>query len=416
MVASFATLVESASGASGEDREQLFVIGGIVGSWGALLVLFAVTSTVGIVAEQRSGEIELLRTIGATTRQARSLIVFEALVVALFAACGGVLIAWTMGATLFRSLQEADLLTAQARYDGGPVSLGAAAGAVVLVGALAAAISSRRAACGPAAVSRRVAQAPLRRLPGWRVMLGVGLIAAGAGGAIVTVTVSGNSDDPYAAMQTSGDASIIVGIGMATLGPLLLRGLAMPLRRLLGGTGSAYLAAQSTVRRPQVLAGMLGPSIVFVSTAVGALLMIGIDARTREAAGIPADVAQTITTINLIIVGMICLFAAIMVVNATVAVVAHRRAELDQIWRLGATRGQLLASIAVEATVVAACACLLGLLGSTATAVPFSIVRDEGVVPDGQLWLVPLVPAIATALTLAAALTAVGAAQRRPPR
>jgi putative ABC transport system permease protein len=45
--------------------------------------------------------------------------------------------------------------------------------------------------------------------------------------------------------------------------------------------------------------------------------------------------------------------------------------------------------------------------------VPFSIVRDEGIVPDGQLWLVPLVPAIALALTVAAALTAARGAQRR---
>jgi putative ABC transport system permease protein len=116
--------------------------------------------------------------------------------------------------------------------------------------------------------------------------------------------------------------------------------------------------------------------------------------------------------INSVVIGMICLFAAIMVVNAAVAVVSHRRAELDRLWRLGATRIQLRTSILLEAAVVAIIGILLGLLGSTATAVPYSIVRHEGVVPNGQLWLPPLIAVIAAMLTVGAAW----GAQRRPAR
>jgi putative ABC transport system permease protein len=54
----------------------------------------------------------------------------------------------------------------------------------------------------------------------------------------------------------------------------------------------------------------------------------------------------------------------------------------------------------------------LGLLGSTATAVPYSIVRDEGLVPNGQLWLIPLFAVIAAGLTIGTAW----AAGRRPTR
>ena len=83
-----------------------------------------------------------------------------------------------------------------------------------------------------------------------------------------------------------------------------------------------------------------------------------------------------------------------MVVNAFAAVVAHRRAELhrlrllgatpEQVERLGARRGRA-SSPAVGV--------VLGLVASLATIVPFAIARDEGLVPDGQLWLPPLVVA-----------------------
>jgi putative ABC transport system permease protein len=174
-------------------------------------------------------------------------------------------------------------------------------------------------------------------------------------------------------------------------------------------------------RRAHLLAGTLAPVIVFVATAVGTLLMVGIDSRTLTAAGDPENVGGTITMINSVIIGMICLFAAIMVVNATAAVVGHRRVELERLWRIGATVGQLRASIVVEAAVVAAIGVALGLLASTATAVPYAIVRHEGVVPDGQLWLIPLVAAIATILAVGAARLTVRSAlpaveARREPR
>ncbi|GAB4060765.1 FtsX-like permease family protein [Catellatospora paridis] len=412
LMASFATLVESALSAHDDDRELLIIMGGIVGGWAALIVLFSVASTVGIVAGQRTREAGLLRTIGATPRQVRALIVYEAGVVALLAASAGAVVASIGGPALFAALQRGDLITAASEYAGGPASLSTAAGAVVLVGTVAAGIASRRATGGPAAFSPRQAEVsalPLRR---WRILVGGLLVAVGLASAVVTVTVTGKAGDAYAAMQTSGSASIVVGVGLATLAPGLLRLLATPLRPLLARSGSGHLAAANTTRRAHLLAGTLAPVIVLVSTAVGTLLMIGIDDRTLTAAGDPEGVGGTITMINSVVIGMICLFAAIMVVNAAVAVVAHRRTELDRLWRLGATAGQLRSSIVLEAAVVAFVGILLGLLGSTATAVPYAIVRQEGVVPDGQLWLPPLIALVAAALTIGAAW----GAQRRSAR
>jgi putative ABC transport system permease protein len=403
LTASFATLVESAFDTRhADDRELLVTLGGVVGSWAALIVLFAVASTVGLVAEQRAREVALLRTIGATPRQARALIVIEAAIVALVAASGGALIATVGGAALFQAVQRAGLITSTSIYGGGAVSLGTAAGVITLVGTIAAVIGSRRATRGPAGLALRAAEVPGRRRSRWRALVGALLVASGVASAVVTLTITGQATEAYAAMQSSGSASVVVGVGLATLAPGLLGRLAAPVRPLLRRGGAGHLAAENLTRRPHVLAGLLGPVIVLVSTAVGTLLMIGVDSRTLTPASDPADVGDTITLINSIIVGMICLFAAIMVVNAVAAVVAGRRGEFDRLWRIGATSGQVRASLMLEAVAVAAIGIVVGLLGSTATAVPYSIVRHEGVVPNGQLWLPPLVAAVAFGLTVGA--------------
>jgi putative ABC transport system permease protein len=403
LMASFATLVESAFDAHDDDREIMMIIGGVVGGWGTLIVLFAVASTVGIVAEQRGRETALLRTLGATPRQARALIVIEAAVVALVAAAGGALVASLGGAVLFDALQRATIVTRATDYDGGPASVVTTAAVVVLVSTVAAVIGSRLATRGPAGLALRAAEVPVRRLRWWRVVAGIVLVASGLASAIVTITVTGKSTNPYAAMETSGSAAVVAGVGLATLAPWFLRLFATPVGPLLRRFGAGYLAAENLTRRPHVLAGMLGPVIVLVSTAVGTLVMVAVDARTRAAFGDPEGVGDMITMLNCVLVGVISLFAAIMVINSAVAVVAHRRSELDRIWRVGATRAQLGASIALEAGVIAAIGIVIGLLGSTATAVPYSIARHEGVVPNGQLWLPPLVAALALVLTVGAA-------------
>jgi len=101
MMASFATLVESAVGAHDDDRELLIIMGAVVGGWDALIVLFSVASTVGIIAEQRIREASLLRTIGATPRQVRTLIVYEAGVVTVLAGAAGAAVA-SIGGKILR--------------------------------------------------------------------------------------------------------------------------------------------------------------------------------------------------------------------------------------------------------------------------------------------------------------------------
>ncbi|WP_219996351.1 FtsX-like permease family protein [Nocardioides humi] len=334
LIGSFATLAESSSAASGADSDTLVILGAVVGGWGAVIVLFSVASTVGITTTQRAGEIGLLRTIGATPRQARRLIARETGAIAVTAAVLGALLASVAGRALFALIRSGGLVSERTQYDAGPASVAGAALLVLLVSALAAAVAARRATRGPAGVLVRESGGEQGRMRWWRVAIALLLIGYGVAMAVVTITVSAHDEDPYAAMATSGSSSILVGVGLAVLAPVLLRWCAGPVRLFAGTSAAAHLASYNTARRAHLLAGVLAPVIVLTSAAVGTLLLVNIDRRTLPAG---TEDSATINLLNNVVVGMIALFAAIMVVNAFVATVAHRREELRRLWLLGAT-------------------------------------------------------------------------------
>lgn len=409
LIGSFATLVETALGAEGTDADTLVIMGAVVGGWGAVIVLFSVASTVGITATQRAAEIGLVRTIGATPRQARRLIVRETGVVAVTAAVLGAATALVTGRVLFEVLRSGGLVTDRTSYDAGPAAVAAGAGLVLLASAVAAAGAARKATRGPAGVLVRAGAAEQSRMPWWRVAIALLLVGYGIAMAVVTVTVTAHDDDPYAAMSTSGSSSILVGVGLAVLAPVLLRWCAAPAGLLASSSATAHLASYNTARRAHLLAGVLAPVIVLTSAAVGTLVLVDIDARSLPAGTPDSD---TINLLNNVVVGMITLFAAIMVVNAFGATIAHRRGELQRLHQLGATPRQVRSSVVAEAAIVAAVGVVLGGIASLATVVPFAVARDEGVVPDGGLWLVPVVVAVVVAVTLGAARGAVRGAVR----
>jgi putative ABC transport system permease protein len=415
LMGSFATLVATAGGdrVSDTDAETLVVMGAVVGGWGALIVLFSVASTVAITVRQQHAEIGLLRTVGATPRQAGRLVRAQAVVAVLLGSLVGAAVA-TIGGRALLSLLRGGLVSDDVAYAGGAAPLVAAA-AVVLASLVATAVAARRATRGPARLVVAGAGAPERGLRWWRALAAVLLVGYGIATAVVTITVTADSDDPYAAMQTSGSSSILVGLGLALLAPVLLRWGTTLLRPLLGlllGRGAvAHLATWNTARRAHLLSGVLAPVIVLVAAAVGVLMLVGIDGRTLDAS-LATEEADTITLLNNVVVGMIVVFAAIMVANAVAAAVADRRAELDRLRLLGATPAQVRGSVVAESLVVAVVGILAGAVASLATVVPFAVARDEGLVPDGQLWLPPLVLAATLALTVGATRVAAGRAVR----
>lgn len=407
LIGGFATLGQSAGGpgVSAADAETLRIMGFVVGAWGGLIVLFSVASTLAIAVRQRAEEIGLLRVVGATPRQARRLVLAEAAAVTGAGAVLGALVAWPGGFVLLALLRNGGLVDDDVRFGGGPAALGAAGLLVLLTSLVAAAVTARRTTGGPARLAIAEAGAGSERMPWWRVLIGLVLVGYGVAMAVVTITITAHQDDPYAAMSTSGSSSILVGVGLAVLSPLLLRWLSRLCAPAVGRAGVVgWLAAYNTSRRSQLLGGVLAPVIVVTAGAVGVLMLVGIDHRTIGSGHPEGD---TINLLNNVVTGMIVLFAAVMVVNAFASVVSGRRQELHRLRLLGATPAQVERSVLAEAGIVAGIGVLLGSAASLATIVPFAVARHEGVVPDGQLWLPPLLLGAAVALTLVSARSAV---------
>lgn len=406
MVGTFAGLAQTGQGDGIPDasQETLTIMGIVIGSWGAVLAMFAVASTLSVAVRRRDGEIALLRSLGATPRQARALIRREVLVVGAVAALTGAVLAGPAGVLLLDALRDAGMVAPSVQYGGGLASLGGAAFAVLLVSLLATGIASRRATAGSVRLAQSVEVGAPRRSR-WRTFGGLFLIVAGLSGTIVTITVTRHDDDPYAAMQTSGSAGILVAVGLAAFAPVLLRrvsALLLPLMDRLGVAG--HLASLTAHRRSHLLGGVLGPVMVFTASATGVLMVVGIDGRNSV---VPPEMTQadvdSVTLLNNVVVGMIAAFCALVLVNALMALIADRRAEFGRLRLVGGTPDQIRAAVLIESMVVAAIGVGMGLLASCATVVPFAIARDEGLVPNAQLWLPVAVSAVAVALTVGAA-------------
>lgn len=415
VMGSFTPLIQVAlePGTPAAERETLLVLGGVVGAWGTVIALFSVVSTVGITVRQREVEIGLLRTVGAEPRQVRTLVRAETLVVALVAAILGALVASLTSRALLDLLQSGGVVGEQVSHSGGWVALAATVVLLLLVSLAAAGLAGSRASRGPATVAPSETRTGTGRIAWWRWV--VALVALGHAATMIGLTIATGKDtaDPYDAMAMTGSLGLLVAVGLAALAPLLLKAGSWLLRPLLVGT-SGHLAAYNTSRRSHLLAGVLAPVMVLSAAAVSILMLVGIDERTLPA-GVPPEVAEAYETINLlnnVVTAMICGFAAIMVINAFAAVLADRRLELHRLRLLGATPGQVRGSVLAEAVVVAAVGTAVGLLAAQATIVPFAYVRGEGLVPDAQLWLPPLLLAGAVALTLASAVGATSRAMR----
>jgi putative ABC transport system permease protein len=251
LIGSFATLVETSFGEmSVADTETLRIVGMIIGSWGTLIVLFSVASTLTVSVGQRAEEIGLLRVVGATPRQVRRLIHLETAVVAVVAACLGAALAWPAGQGLFHLLRGGGMIDDTVPFGGTALAPAVTVLAVVLTALLAATITGRRATSGSPLLAVHDARSAAHRMRWWRIAIGLLLVGYGLIMAMITITVTGRSDDPYAAMATSGSSSILVGIGLATLSPAALRLGTGLLRPIVSRGAAGWLAVHSGVRAP----------------------------------------------------------------------------------------------------------------------------------------------------------------------
>lgn len=413
----FASMLDTSagSGVSASDRETLTTMAVVVGGWGLLIVAFGVASTLTLTVRQRSREIALLKAVGATPAQLRRMIVSEAAVMAIVAAALATAPAILGGSLLLELLKDTEQVGAGVDHAFGPIAVGMGLGITFVAATIAAVAAARRAArmrAQEAVVAAAHDDPPMSRK---RIVAAALFLLLGCDLAVVTATVMrGKGAD---AMATAGQASIFFAIGLSLLAPALVRRvtarLAGPLAEAAGASG--YLTALNVRRRGQQLSSALMPMILFVGIAVGTLSMQNIENAAVDAAGVTQTTEErSIETLNLVVVAIVAVFAAIMLLNTLIAATTHRRQEFGQQRLAGSTPPQVLRMVGLESLVLAATGVLFGSLASILTVVPFAIARTGSAPPESTIAIHLAVVGAAVLLTLASSLAATRRALRTP--
>jgi putative ABC transport system permease protein len=402
--------VAVAPGVDDTSVETLVTMATVAGGWCLVIVVFAVASTLTLAVSQRAEEMALLKNIGATPRQLRRVVVGEAVVVALVAAAVAVPPGTAVGWLLLDLLRDSGQVAPGVEYRFGVFALSQGFGVTLLGATVAAFLAARRAARMRAREALVDAVAGESRIGRLRLLAAGVFLTAGLSCAVVTATVmSGEGSD---AMQTAGQAAIWASIGLALLAPPLLRLVTW----LLGGAllrfagAGGWLTVQNVRTRARHHAAAVMPVVLFTGITTATISMQLMENGAVAATGaVQADVERTVETLNLVVVGMIALFAAIMLVNTLVAATAHRRRELAQQRLAGATPGQVVTTVVLECLVLAVTGVALGAVASLATVVPYGLARAGASYGDIPAAVYPGIAAAAVAVTL---VTGAGAARR----
>ncbi|MFJ4830870.1 FtsX-like permease family protein [Streptomyces sp. NPDC088747] len=389
IVMTFNAMLDTAGqpGVDSVSSESLTTSASVVGGYGSLLVFFAIASTLTVNVRQRADEIELLRCSGATPGQIGRMVVGEAVVVALVGAVLAIGPGMLGGTALLRVFHDSGQVSRSVEYSFGPVALVSGIWITVLAAAGAAFLAVRR------ATHRRQPRSGARKFLAYAALL--------AGGAGVCSTFAVSSTDA-ALMAPAAYGAILLSVGFALLSPRLLTGL---LGRLAPKSPSGYLAVRNMRRRTAELSGVLMPLILFTGMATATLYMQAVESDAIRASGVAKSVdAKNLETLNLVVVGVIVVFSCVMLINSLYAATTYRRREFGQQRLAGATPGQVLGMIGVEALIVTVTGVFLGTMAGLAGLLPFTAVRTDAAWPDQGpgIWLT--IVAIAAAVTLGTSL------------
>ncbi|MFJ4685375.1 FtsX-like permease family protein [Streptomyces sp. NPDC088789] len=389
IVMAFNSLHDTAAGPGVDDvsASTLTTAASVVGGYGTLLVFFAVASALTVNVRQRAAELELLRCSGATPAQIKRMVVGEAVAVALVGAALAIVPGLLGGRALLELFHDSGQVSRSVDHAFGPVALISGVDITLLASAGAAFLAVRRA-------TRR--QEPRGR---GRTVLAYAALVAGALG--VTSTFAFDATDS-ALMAPPAYGAILLSVGCALLAPRLLKGV---LDRLDLTGASGWLAVRVLRERADGLAGILTSLILFTAVSAATLTMQSLESAEVAASGLVKSVeAKNLETLNLTVVGIIVVFVCVMLVNSLYAATTYRQREFGQQRLAGATPGQVLGTVGVEALLLTLTGLFFGTAAALAGVVPFTVVRSDAVLPDQFLGIWAAVAAVAATVTLGTSL------------
>ncbi|WP_026932515.1 FtsX-like permease family protein [Glycomyces tenuis] len=398
--------VAAAPGVDSASSEILTIAAAIVGGYGTLLVFISIASTLTVNVRQRSEEIKLLRSAGATPLQIKLMLVGEAALIAVAAVVLAVGPAMLGGRALLEMFQETGQVAAGVEYAFGPIGLGAGVGSTLLASVGAAFMAVRRATRAASGTDR--ANRGRRRS-----LLGIAALVLGTGSVLTTLTL--DETEP-AAMAPAAYGSILIAFGLALFAPSMVGGAMAAFEGMLARTGgSGHLSAHNLRRRASEMSGVLMPMILFVGLSFGTLYMQAVENDALAASGAAKTVEdKNLETMNLVVVGIIAVFACIMLVNSLYAAVSYRGGEFGRQRLAGATPGQVLGMVGIEGVVLTVVGVALGSVAGIAGILPFAALRTDSMLPDQGPGMWIGIAAVAALATLATGLGTARKALRTP--
>lgn len=407
IVAGFASLLDTAAraGVRPADHDLLITMASVIGGWGLLIVLFAVASTLGIAVRQRGSELALLRAIGSTNRQIRSLVRRETAVVAVVAAVVALPPGWLLGRWIISLIASADMVETTVQHRLTVPTMIAVVAAMVVVSLVAATLAARSATTGRATAALGGVASGGSTMSRLRVAAGLACLLVGASLSTLTLVLP-NGDDTFGAMAVAGPASIAWSLGLALWSPWLLRLVIALVGRPVARMGApAQLAVANAAQRAVQLSSTLMPIIVLTGIGTGTMYLVAIQ-NSVTTAGMPDADVKSVVALNYIVIGMITVFAAIMVVNTLVAAIHGRRREFAGLRLIGSTTGDITGSIATEGVIMAGTGIVFGAAASLGTIIPFAVARTDGWLPDSGPWMFLGIAAVALGITVVTSVVA----------
>lgn len=245
--------------------ENLIVLAAVFGGLATMVMLFVVSTTLGLSIQQRQRELALLRAVGTTPGQLRRMVIGEALFMAVFATALGCVLGGIFGEWLFEQLASHGIVPAAMAHHTGWIPTVVAIGAVLIGSFFGALIAGRRAA--RTRPTEALADAAIQRkwLSWVRVLFAA--LAFGGGIALFIVTIAVMTG-PIAA-STAGPSVMLWAIALALVSPgitrMVLAVLRWPVRAVTGTAG--YLATLSTKTRAVRVAAVVTPIMLATGMA-----------------------------------------------------------------------------------------------------------------------------------------------------
>ncbi|SDX92182.1 putative ABC transport system permease protein [Saccharopolyspora shandongensis] len=383
LLTAFAALAETGLADPSGEAESLTILAAIMGGWTVVIVAFGVVSAVALVIQQRERELALLRSIGTSTAQLRRAVLAETIAIALPAVVVGALPGVWLGAFLLDRVVDAGVVSAGIELVTTWRTPTAGAAVSLLSAALAAAIVGRRAAgVAPVLALAESADGPGRSpVTRAKLLVATGFLAVGLGAGIGTLFMS---NGPMLA-AAAGPACIGIAIGLTLLSPAVVATAGRAAAWVPSSVGR--LAVRNLSARAARASTVVGPLVLLVGIATGTLYMQSTEDSTLGTARRTNDMGPQFAAANYLVVAMIIMFCVIAVTNTLIAATRNRRREFGLLRLTASTRPQVLGVVAVESTVSAGIAVVLGTIAAAVTAVPYSIVKTGSPIPSGPLWM-----------------------------